>query len=150
MNEELQSANDELQDINEELGGRTEELDQSNGFLGSVLRSLGSTVIVLNEDLRVRVWSPGAEDLWGLHPDEAESKELLTLDIGLPVAEITPMLRQVISDEAANGSAPVPAHRVTAVNRRGRTVELQVMASPMRTEEGGISGIILVIDQRPS
>jgi hypothetical protein len=29
-------------------------------------------------------------------------------------------------------------------------VELQVAASPMRTEEGGISGIILVIDQQSS
>jgi two-component system, chemotaxis family, CheB/CheR fusion protein len=150
MNEELQSANDELQAINEELRGRTEELDQTNSFLGSVLRSLGSAVIVLNEDLRVRVWSPGAEDLWGLRPGEAESKELLTLDIGLPVAEITPMLRQVIIDGAADGSAAVPPHSVTAVNRRGRTVELQIMASPMRSEEGGVSGIILVIDQRPS
>jgi hypothetical protein len=36
------------------------------------------------------------------------------------------------------------------VNRRGKTVELRIAASPMRTEEGGISGIILVIDQRPA
>jgi hypothetical protein len=34
------------------------------------------------------------------------------------------------------------------VNRRGKTVDLQIAASPMRTEEGRISGIILVIDQR--
>jgi hypothetical protein len=32
------------------------------------------------------------------------------------------------------------------VNRRGKTVELRVAASPMRTEEGAVSGIILVID----
>jgi two-component system CheB/CheR fusion protein len=150
MNEELQSANDELQATNEELRGRTEELDQTNSFLGTVLRSLGSAVIVLNQDLRVRVWSPGAEDLWGLRPGEAESKELLSLDIGLPAAEIAPMLQRALSDGAADGSTAVPVHQVTAVNRRGRTVELQIVASPMRTEEGGMSGIILVIDQRPS
>jgi len=148
MNEELQSTNDELQGINEELRGRTEELDQTNSFLGSVLRSLGSAVIVLNEDLRVRVWSPGAEDLWGLRPDEAKAKELLSLDIGLPVADIEPMLRQVISGAANDGRAAAHTHNVTAVNRRGKTVELQIVASPMRTEEGEISGIILVIDQR--
>jgi two-component system CheB/CheR fusion protein len=146
MNEELQSTNDELQVINEELRGRTEELDQTNSFLGTVLRSLGSAVIVLNEDLQVRVWSPGAEDLWGLRPEEAESKELLSLDIGLPAAEIAPMLRRVIGG-AADG-APAPVHRLTAVNRRGKTVDLQVAASPMRTEEGTISGIILVIDHQ--
>jgi two-component system CheB/CheR fusion protein len=146
MNEELQSTNDELQVINEELRGRTEELDQTNSFLGSVLRSLGSAVIVLTEDLRVRVWSPGAQDLWGLRPEEAEGREFLALDIGLPTAEITPWLRQILS--RARGGTSTSA--VTAVNRRGKTVDLQVAASPMRTEEGAISGIILVIDQTVS
>jgi two-component system, chemotaxis family, CheB/CheR fusion protein len=148
MNEELQSTNDELQVINEELRGRTEELDQTNSFLGSVLRSLGSAVIVLNEDMRVRVWSPGAEDLWGLRPEEAESRELMSLDIGLPVVEIAPRLRQLLSSAAQDGALTALTHQVTAVNRRGKTVELQIAASPMRTEEGGISGIILVIDQQ--
>jgi two-component system CheB/CheR fusion protein len=145
MNEELQSTNDELQGINEQLRGRTEELDQTNSFLGSVLRSLGSAVIVLNEDLRVRVWSPGAEDLWGLRPDEAESKELPSLDIGLPVAEIAPKLRQVLTDAQADGNMDA---MVTAINRRGKTVKLAIAASPMRTEEGTVSGVILVIDQK--
>ena len=146
MNEELQSANDELQVTNEELHGRTAELDKSNGFLGSVLRSLGSTVIVLNEDLRVRVWSPGAEDLWGLRPDEAESRELLSLDIGLPAAEIAPVLQRMAAGGTVEGAAS--EHQVTTVNRRGRTVQLRITVSPMRTEEGGMSGLILVIDQR--
>jgi two-component system CheB/CheR fusion protein len=147
MNEELQSTNDELQGINDQLRGRTEELDQTNSFLGSVLRSLGSAVIVLNDDLKVRVWSPGAEDLWGLRPEEAQSRDLLSLDIGLPVAEIAPMLRQVLRGSPPDGRAAVPARQLTAVNRRGKSVELQVTASPMRTEEGTVSGVILVIDQ---
>ncbi len=96
MNEELQSTNDELQVINEELRGRTEELDKTNGFLGSVLRSLGSAVIVLTDELRVRVWSPEAQDLWGLRPEEAESREFLALDIGLPTPEFGPWLRRVL------------------------------------------------------
>jgi two-component system, chemotaxis family, CheB/CheR fusion protein len=148
MNEELQSTNDELQVINEELRGRTKELDQTNGFLGSVLRSLGSAVIVLNEGLRVQVWSPGAEDLWGLRPEEADDKELLSLDIGLPAAQIEPMLRHVLGGATKGGTVAAPAHHVSAVNRRGKTVDLEIAASPMRTEEGRISGIILVIDQR--
>ena len=82
MNEELQSTNDELQTINEELRRRTSELNKTNGFLGSVMRSLGSAVIVLTEDLCVKVWSPGAADMWGLRPDETLGKSLLALDIG--------------------------------------------------------------------
>jgi two-component system CheB/CheR fusion protein len=115
-----------------------------------VLRSLGNAVIVLNEDLRVRVWSPGAEDLWGLRPEEAQNKELLSLDIGLPVSQVEPMLRRVLRGAAADGATAAPAGRLTGVNRRGKTVELQVAVSLMRTEEGTISGIILVIDQPAS
>jgi two-component system CheB/CheR fusion protein len=146
-NEELQSTNDELQGINDELQGRTAQLDLANSFLNSVLRSLGGAVIVLNESLEVRVWSPGAEELWGLRPEEAESKELLSLDIGLPAAEIEPVLKQGLDGGIGNGTASAPARLVTAVNRRGKTVELQIAASPMRSEEGGVNGIILVIDK---
>jgi two-component system, chemotaxis family, CheB/CheR fusion protein len=147
--EELQSTNDELQVINDELRGRSEELDQANSFLSSVLRSLGSAVIVLNDDLQVQVWSPGAADLWGLRPEEAVAKDLLSLDIGLPAAQTGPMLRKVLADASADGTGAASAHYVTAVNRRGKTVELQIAASPMRTEQGKVSGVILVIDHRP-
>lgn len=36
---------------------------------------------------------------------------------------------------------------VSALNRRGKTVELRVAASVMRTEDGAVSGLILVIEQ---
>jgi two-component system, chemotaxis family, CheB/CheR fusion protein len=144
MNEELQSTNDELQVINEELRGRTEELDQTNSFLGTVLRSLGSAVIVLTEDLRVRVWSPGAEDLWGLRPEEAESRDFLSLDIGLSAARIGPWLRATLAGEAESNTSTID---LSALNRRGKTVELRIAASAMRSEEGAISGLILVIDR---
>ena len=143
-NEELQSTNDELQVINAELRGRTEELNRTNGFLGAVLRSLGSAVIVLTEDLRVRVWSPGAEDLWGLRPEEAESRDVLSLDIGLPTAEIASWLRGVLAGADGSGTSIID---LSALNRRGKTMKLRVAASPMRSEEGTISGLILVIDQ---
>ena len=145
MNEELQSTNDELQTINEELRRRTDELDQTNGFLGSVLRSLGSAVIVLTDDLRVTVWSPGAEDMWGLRPNEAEGKSLDSLDIGLPAGEITPELRRLLSQAGDNAAAL----HLTAVNRRGKTVDLRIIASPLHSEEGVTSGVILVIDPDP-
>ena len=146
MNEELQSANDELQTINEELRWRTDELDQTNGFLGSVLRSLGSAVIILTEDLRVRVWSPGAQDMWGLRPDEAEGTNLLTLDIGLPTGDLAPHLHRLLN-RACEGTSTV---RLAAVNRRGKTVSLRIAASPLRTEEGATSGLILVIEHAPA
>ena len=67
-NEELQSTNDELQMINDVLRLRGEELDTTKAFAASTLRSLGSAVVVVDTDLRVQVWGPGAEDLWGCAP----------------------------------------------------------------------------------
>jgi two-component system CheB/CheR fusion protein len=99
---------------------------------------------VLTDDLRVTVWSPGAEDMWGLRSDETEGKSLGSLDIGLPAGEITPELRRLVSQ--ANGSATL---HLTAVNRRGKTVDLRIAASPLHSEEGPASGIILVIDPDP-
>ncbi len=141
-NEELQSTNDELQTINDELRRRTDDLDQTNDFLGTVLRSLGSAVIVLTDDLRVEVWSPGAEDMWGLRADETEGKSLLTLDIGLPAEVLAPHLRRLLG-QGSDGTASL---QLAAVNRRGKTVHLRIAACPLRTEEGAASGVILVID----
>jgi two-component system CheB/CheR fusion protein len=104
-------------------------------------------VIVLTEELRVRVWSPGAQDLWGLRPEEADARDFLSLDIGLPTAEITPWLCRVLTGAAKSSTSTID---LSALNRRGKTVELRVAASPMRSEEGGVSGLILVIDQMPA
>ena len=73
---------------------------------------------------------------------------MLSLDIGLPVVEIAPKLRRAVRDDPSGDGAGLPVHNVTAVNRRGKTVDLQIAASPLRTEEGAISGVILVIDQK--
>ena len=139
---ELQSTNDELQEINEELRRRTEEVNQTNDFLGAVFRSLGNAVIVLTEELCVKVWSPGAEEMWGLRADEAVGKSLLALDIGLPTEVVAPHLRTLLN-QAGDGW---PALELTAVNRRGKTVSLRIAATPLRTEEGATSGFIVVID----
>src|SRR5829696_6118988 len=76
MNEELQSTNEELQTVNEELRERTGELDQLNAFLESVLASVGSAAVVVNQDMHVLMWNSRAEDLWGLRADEVQGKPL--------------------------------------------------------------------------
>ncbi|WP_329244773.1 PAS domain-containing protein [Actinoallomurus sp. NBC_01490] len=140
MNEELQSTNDELQEINDALRVRTEELDQTNAFLASVLQSLGNAVIVVDRDLRVTIWSPGAQDLWGVRQDEAQGHSLEDLDIGLPVSRIAPMIRGLLRDSASARSAV----ELDAVNRRGRPVRLEVELSVLHDDGGQVSGVILV------
>jgi two-component system CheB/CheR fusion protein len=141
MNEELQSTNDELQAINDILRLRSAELDGVNSFLATVLRSLGSAVIVVDTDLNVKVWSPGGEELWGLRADEAEGLPLPSLDIGLPVTSLVPQLRRMLAGVSHEDTAVI-----NAVNRRGRPVSMQMGCTLLRGEDGTAQGVILVMN----
>jgi two-component system, chemotaxis family, CheB/CheR fusion protein len=147
MNEELQSTNDELQEINDTLRQRTDELNAANSFLGSVLRSLGSAVVVVGTDMNVQVWGPGAEEMWGIRPDEAEGNPLLSLDIGLPLEDVTPLLNRMLRLRE-RGSERL---NLQAVNRRGRTVSLDIECCLLLDDdtEERAKGAILVMNQAP-
>jgi len=144
MNEELQSTNDELQMINDVLRLRSEELDTTRAFAASTLRSLGRAVVVVDADLRVQVWGPGAEDLWGLRSDEATGRAFAELDIGLPVADIMPVLERTLVGQPARSEAVADA-----MNRRGRPVRMMVECLLLRDDEGAQRGVIVVMNEAP-
>ncbi|MFC7613371.1 PAS domain-containing protein [Actinokineospora soli] len=141
MNEELQSTNDELHSINDTLRERSAELDQVNDFVESILTSVRLGVVVVDEDLRVKVWNRGAEDLWGLRRDEALEAHLLNLDIGLPVGELRDAVRAALT-----GDALEEPQLVDAVNRRGRNTRVRVVVASLRSPRGGTNGAILVME----
>jgi two-component system CheB/CheR fusion protein len=141
MNEELQSMNDELQSTNEQLRDRTSEIGLLNGFMESVLGSLAAGVIVVNRDLIIQVWNAEAHDLWGLREDEAVGRHLLDLDSGLPSGELKSLVREVILD-----GSPGDERVLSAVNRRGRPVELHVRVSPLRSVDGDVDGALLLME----
>ncbi|NHC44836.1 CheR family methyltransferase [Motilibacter aurantiacus] len=149
MNEELQSMNDALQSTNEELRARTGEVSSLNGFLESIFRSLRSCVIVVDADWVVRVWNRRAEDLWGVRSEEAVGEHLLSLDIGLPLEAVKPLVRAVLHDGPATQGGDAHPHDVelAAVNRRGRSIRVRVTCSSLSEADGGSSGTILLVDQ---
>jgi two-component system CheB/CheR fusion protein len=142
MNEEMQSTNEELQTINDELSQRTADLNQVNAFLESLWESLGGAVTVLDEQLRVLVWSRRAEDLWGVRQDEVQGQHFLNLDIGLPVGELGPALRSSL-----NGDGEKRAVRTKAVNRRGKPIEVLVTSSPLLGSQKEVRGVILITQE---
>jgi two-component system CheB/CheR fusion protein len=146
MNEELQAMNDELQSSNDELRSRTSEIGELNDFMRSILGGLEAGVVVVDPELKVQVWNVRMEELWGVRNDEAVGQFLLNLDIGLPVEELRPTLRQVISENGVDQ----PIQMVRAVNRRGRTVDVQITISPLRSgpdTEKTVGAIILMNSQ---
>jgi two-component system CheB/CheR fusion protein len=140
MNEELQSTNEELETVNEELGGRSEELKRVNIFLEAILGSLRGGVAVVDPEFLILIWNRKAEDLWGLRSDEVRGRNLLNLEIGLPVERLKSALRGCLSGEAAFQEITLDA-----TNRRGKAILCRVTCTPM-TDGHAISGVILVMD----
>lgn len=143
MNEELQSTNEELQTINDELRTRGLGADALNNYLESVFSSLRSAVVVVDRDYRIRVWNRQAENLWGIRTDEAVGVPFLSLDIGLPVAELAQPLREVMS-----GEQPMLVKTITSTTRRGKSIECQVSVSLLTALDGGTAGVILLMEDR--
>jgi len=141
MNEELQSTNDELQSINEQLQERTADLDRANAFLDAVLTSLRASVAVVDREMQVRVWNRQAENLWGLRTEEAVGKHLLNLDIGLPIDGLRPLVRKALSGDQSTEEV-----HLAAVNRRGRTVTVRVVCTPLTDLVDKTSGVIIVME----
>lgn len=142
MNEELHSTNDELQTINDELQDRSGQLDEANSFLESVLTGLHSGVVVLGADLSVRAWNGQAQELWGLRPEEALGRQFLSLDIGLPIEMLRPMIRKALSGEAGQQELGV-----AAVNRRGRSIGVRVLGSVLNGRDDVPAGVILMMEE---
>jgi two-component system CheB/CheR fusion protein len=144
MNEEMQATNEELQTINDELGQRTIELNQLNAFLESIWAGLDGAVTVLDPDLRVLVWNPGAEELWGVRQEEVQGQHFLNLDIGLPIGQVLPALRAAMSGE--NGTQ---TSVIQATNRRGRAVTCRVTCTPLLDSDKTLRGVIMVVVDEP-
>ena len=76
--EELQSVNEELQTVNAELGHRVIELGRSNSDLKNLLEATQIATLFLDNDLRVRSFTPSATEVF----------HLLDTDIGRPLGHV--------------------------------------------------------------
>jgi two-component system CheB/CheR fusion protein len=143
MNEELHSSNEELETMNDELRHRTLELNDMNAFLETILSTIGLAVAVLDRQQHVQIWNGQARELWGLTADEVDDQHLLSLDIGLPVDQLKPLLRACLTD----GSGERQQLVVEATNRRGKAFRCQVTCLPLRGDhDGSPSGVIVMME----
>jgi two-component system CheB/CheR fusion protein len=95
-------------------------------------------VIVVDREMRVRVWNRQAEELWGLRPNEVAGQHMLSLDIGLPVEQLAQPLRRAVADGESTELV------TAAVNRRGREVRCRVTLMPLSSAAGDIEGAIAI------
>ncbi|MGC1408482.1 MAG: CheR family methyltransferase [Acetobacteraceae bacterium] len=153
-NEELQSTNEELETTNEELRSANEELETTNDELrrhsdefadyrlhtDAVLRGLDAGVVVVDTDLKVRSWNRWSENAWGLREEEVIDESFGALDIGLPVQQVVPAVKQAIRDGAASETT------LDALDRRGRKMKCRVRISPLLYDDRRAQGAVIVIE----
>src|SRR5690348_311331 len=123
MNEELESTNAELQTINTDLRARGDEIATLNALLEAITGNIEVGAVVLDADMRVRVWNERAADMWGLRSDEVLGRSFYGLDIGLPANELESMISSVIVGNGAHQDLTVEA-----TTRRGRRIRCLVKA----------------------
>jgi len=146
MNEELQSTNEELETANSELNVRGKELNSLNAFLESIMAGMRQGVIVLDRELYVRAWNERAEDLWGLRADEVRGQHFFALDIGLPVIRLNALIRAGLSEDNKDAKSMM----LEAINRRGKTVMVDVMCTQLKDAGNSVEGVILVMEEQLS
>ncbi|WP_295608219.1 chemotaxis protein CheB [uncultured Lamprocystis sp.] len=78
--EELQSTNEELATVNEELESRNAELAAANNDINNMLASINLPILMLDNELRIRQFTPQAERLLNL----------IGTDLGRPISNIKP------------------------------------------------------------
>ncbi len=145
MNAELQSTNGELQTVIQETLERGNQLGRLNSILDSIFTSLRAGVVMLDRDLRVQKWNRRSEDLWGLRPDEAQNKNFLNLDIGLPVDRLKGPIRSCLASANEREFIEVV---LDATNRRGKPMSVKVICTQLATPNGGEpQGVILLMEE---
>jgi two-component system CheB/CheR fusion protein len=107
------------------------------------LDSIHFGLIVLDHEMRVVAWNRGCEDLWGLRSEEAMGELLGTLDIGLPTAELKPLIAGTFVDPSG-----IEETVVDATNRRGRDVRLRITCRAFGADREFRGALLLMEVQR--
>jgi two-component system CheB/CheR fusion protein len=132
--EELQSTNEELNTVNEELHGRNEELSRSNSDLLNLISSVEVALVIVENDLRIRRFTPKAERLLNL----------ISSDVGRPIGHIKPNIEcpdlESLIHEAIN-SALLQEREVK--DQHGRPLSMQIR--PYKSVDNRIDGAVIAL-----
>ena len=141
INEELETAKEEIQATNEELITTVEELrsrnldlQQVNNDVTNLLASINIPILMLDNDLRIRSFTPMAERLFNL----------ISTDVGRPLSDIRvnleiPNLEEMILEV------------LDTLNTKEQEVQTQsgywyaLRIRPYRTAENQIEGVVMVL-----
>jgi len=130
--EEMQSLNEELQTVNAEQQAKMDELARVSNDMRNLLNSTEIVTVFLDNELRVRRFTPGADKLFKLLPG----------DVGRPLSDITSNLDYPeMSEEAREVLRKLAYSEKQVATRDGRWFTVRIM--PYRTMEDVIAGVVI-------
>ena len=130
--EEMQSMNEELQTINNELRLKVAEVSRASNDMRNLLDSTEIAILFLDDNLRVRRFTPSTTKIFKLIPGDAgRSITDIVCDLNYPslVADAQEVLRTLVFREID----------VQATNERWFKVRIM----PYRTQENRIDGLVI-------
>jgi two-component system CheB/CheR fusion protein len=130
--EELQSVNEELQTVNAELDHRVRDLGKANSDLRNLLESTQIATVFLDNELRVRSFTPAATDIF----------HLLETDVGRPIDHLgTRISYPDLSDDVRKVLAKLGTVEREVTSREGSHYIARV--HPYRSVDNFIAGAVL-------
>ncbi|MDO9079166.1 MAG: CheR family methyltransferase, partial [Desulfuromonadales bacterium] len=130
--EEMQSLNEELQTVNAEQQAKMDELSRVSNDMRNLLNSTEIVTIFLDNELRVRRFTPGADKLFKLLPG----------DVGRPLSDITNnLLYPEMAEEAEEVLRKLVFSEKQITTIDGRWYSIRIM--PYRTMEDVIAGVVI-------
>lgn len=132
--EELQSSNEELTTLNEELANRNEELAQANNDLLNLLASVDLSIVMLDSQLRIRRFNPGAQRTLNLIAADA-GRPINDLKTTLALDDLEKMITAVVDN--------LEVREQEVQDRQGHWYSLRIR--PYKTTENKIEGAVLVL-----
>ncbi len=138
-NEELQSTNEELHSVNEELvtvnaeyHAKIQELINLNEDMDNLLRSTDVGTVFLDRELRVRRFTPAAQ----------QEINLLDQDVGRPLSHISHnIIGCDLVHEAQKVLKTLTTQELEVQNKRGRWYQMRLL--PYYTLEKQIGGVVI-------
>ena len=130
--EEIQATNEELGTINDELRSRNIQLHQVNNDMQNLLSSVNIPILMLSGDLRIRRFTPLAEQAFNLIPSDV-GRPFSDIQINLDVQHIRDLVTSVI-DTLIPYEHDVQDHL-------GNWFSLRIR--PYRTTDNHIDGVVI-------
>ncbi|MDP3478125.1 MAG: PAS domain-containing protein, partial [Desulfoprunum sp.] len=130
--EEMQSLNEELQTVNAEQQSKMDELSRVNNDMRNLLNSTEIVTVFLDNQLRVRRFTSGADKLFKLIPG----------DVGRPLSDIvSDLLYPGMTEEAQEVLRTLIFSEKQITTTDGRWFSVRIM--PYRTMEDVIGGLVI-------